>query len=138
MNGILSTGEQRVEDFLNDLDDWKKDDEKTEEDYFHQKCVLLRSLIKLIPRRALRDEGIARFVDFLNSFDLRRGSRIEWFWQANFLLKDNTYFDVSSESGPRLVVRRADMQPMVERTKSPVLYLYAEADKLSFSSTVSK
>jgi hypothetical protein len=127
-----------LDEFLKDLDDWKKEDEKTEEDYFHQKCVLLRGAIKLIPRKSLRDEVISRFVDFLNSFDLGRGSRIEWFWQANSLLKDNPYFDASSESGPSLVVRRADMLPIVERTKSPVLYLYAEAEKLSFGSPASK
>jgi len=128
----------RLDEFLKDLDDWKKEDEQTEEDYFHQKCVLLRSVIKLIPRKELRDEGIKRFVDFLNSFDLRRGSRIEWFWQANFLLKDNSYFDVSSESGRSLPVKRADMLPIVESTKSPVLYLYAEAEKSFFGSPASK
>lgn len=127
-----------LDEFLKDLDDWKKEDEKTEEDYFHQKCVLLRGAIKLIPRKSLRDEVISKFVDFLNSFDLGRGSRIEWFWQANFLLKDNPYFDASSESGPSLVVRRADMLPIVERTKSPVLYLYAEAEKSFFASSPSK
>ncbi len=128
----------KLDDFLKDLADWKKEDEETEEDYFHQKCILFRALIQLIPRETLREDVIRSYVQFLNSFDLNRGSRIEWFWQAKFLLKDSPFFDSLKDSGPRYVVKSSDMLPIVETTKNPVLYLYAQAEKLLSGPSPSK
>jgi hypothetical protein len=119
-----------MEDFLKDFDNWKKEDERSEEDYFHQKCVLFRSLIELIPKEAAREDLIRAFVEFLNNFDLNRGSRIEWFWQARFLLKDTPNLDGSSVSAPDHVVRRSDKLPLVENTRNRILYLYAQAERL--------
>jgi hypothetical protein len=118
------------EGFLKDLADWKKEDEKTEEDYFHQKSVLFRGLIELIPKETVREDLIRKFIEFLNSFDLSRGSRIEWFWQARFLLKDTPHVAGTSNPVPTYVIRRSDLAPLVENTKNPVLYLYAQAEKL--------
>ncbi|HXG67339.1 MAG TPA: hypothetical protein VNO70_19705 [Blastocatellia bacterium] len=122
--------QDEVSDFLKDLADWEKEDEQSEEDYFHQKCMLFRTLIQMIPQKATREDVIKDFVGFLNEFDLDRGSRIEWFWQARFLLKDSPYFDGPSGSAPSYVVKRSDMMPIVETTKNPILYLYTQAEKL--------
>jgi hypothetical protein len=116
--------------FLKDLADWRKDDEESEEDYFHQKCVLLRTLIELIPKQAAREHVVRAYVEFLNSFDLNRGSRVEWLWQAKFLFKDSVRFDGPNNPTPSYVIKRTDMLPVVEMTKSPILYLYLQAEKI--------
>jgi hypothetical protein len=119
-----------MEEFLKDLADWRKEDEKSEEDYFHQKCVLLRSLVQLIPKETERERAVRAYIEFLNTFDLTRGSRIEWFWEANLLLKDTPSFDGPSGSPPSYVIRRSELMRLVRDTKNPILYLYAEAERL--------
>lgn len=122
--------EAKMSSFLKDLADWKKEDEKSEEDYFHQKCVLFRSLIQLIQKKTAREDVLRSFVEFLNGFDLDRGSRIEWIWQAGFLFKDNFDYSGTSGSAPAYVISRSDMLPIVETTKNPILYLYTQIEKL--------
>jgi hypothetical protein len=119
-----------MESFLNDLAAWKKEDEDTPEDYFHQKCVLLKALIEMTIRKETRENLIISFIDTLNDFDLNRGSRIEWFWHAKFLFVDTKRFDGPSGSAPNYVVNKSDVLPLLDSTKSPVLYLYAQAEKL--------
>jgi hypothetical protein len=125
--------ETRLSSFMKDLGDWKKEDEKSEEDYFHQKCVLLKSIIQLIPKKTSREDVIRGFVEFLNNFDLNRGSRIEWFWQAKFLFTDTRYFSAPGDSTPSYMIRRSDILPIVESTKNKILYLYLEAEKFLLS-----
>jgi hypothetical protein len=115
---------------LKDLAQWKKEDEKSEEDYFHQKCIAFRALIELTPQKASREEVIRSFVGFLNDFDISSGSRIEWFWQADFLLKDKFYLGSPNSSAPDYVIKRSEMTSIAEITKNLVLYLYLQVDKV--------
>lgn len=120
----------KLDDFMKDLADWKKEDEKTEEDYFHQKCTLYRSLIETIPQKPTRDEVIRNFMEFLNGCDLQRGSRIEWFWQARFLLKDIVNVDGRAGSPSATVMAHTELAPILGASKNPILYLYTQAEKM--------
>jgi hypothetical protein len=120
----------KLDDFMKDLADWRKEDEKTEEDYFHQKCVLLRGLIEMIPQKTTREEVIRSLMEFLNSYDLQRASRIEWFWQARFLLKDIVNVEGPGGSSAANVMAHTEVLPILEASKNPILYLYTQAEKL--------
>lgn len=122
--------QSEVDSFLKDMAEWKKEDEESEEDYFHQKCSLFRALIELVPRKTDREDIIRDFVGFLNSFDLSRGSRIEWFQQARFLLEDKPHLENYDGSAPVYIIRHSEMMSVANITKSPVLYLYLQLDKL--------
>lgn len=119
-----------MDEFLKDMADWTKEDEQSAEDYFHQKCLLLKALIELAPKKGTRENLISKFVEALNDFDLSRGSRIEWFWQARFLFVDAWQVDGTSSSAPRLVMNKSDTLPIVDYTRNPVLYLYSQVEKL--------
>lgn len=107
----------RLNDFLNDLNAWRKEDEPSEEDYFHQKCFLYVSLLQFIPPSITHDEILKNYVAFLNEFDVQRGSRIEWFWQADYIIK--VLLSIQGEARAKLIT-------MLGVPKSPILYLYAE------------
>jgi hypothetical protein len=117
-----------LDDFLKDLANWSKEDEKSEEDYFHQKCHLYSTLVELTPESSTRDEVVSSYVAFLNEFDLQRGSRIEWFWQADYLIK--RMLSLPEE-------KRLKLFEKIGITKNPILYLYMELGKLTLKPQVS-
>ncbi len=123
-----------VDDFLKGLAAWHKEDEKSEEDYFHQKCSLYVSLLGLIPPGQSRDYALRSYVTFLDEFDLQRGSRIEWFWHASPLLgmdpKIKAAASSSQSAGAQEYMGTKPIE-ILETTKSPVLYLYVELLKLA-------
>lgn len=118
------TAEWKTEmnDFLKDIAVWRRDDEKSEEDYFHQKCHLYVSLLELVPPGPTRDYVLRSYVSFLNEFDLQRDSRIEWFWQANYIVRIVT--SVQGENRSKLI-------ETLGVPRNPVLYLYTEMGRLA-------
>lgn len=107
----------KLNDFVNDLAAWRKEDEQSEEDYFHQKSHLYVSLLDLIPPGPTRDGVLRKYVAFLNEFDLQRGSRIEWFWQADYIIR--IFTSIRGEA-------RNKLMEVLGVPKNPVLYLYTE------------
>lgn len=116
--------------FLKKIAQWRKEDEKSEEDYFHQKAIILNDVIELAPSGATREEVIRTMVSFLNEFDLVHGSRIDWLWEASYLLNlapSVKSIAVSNEG-------RAKLLDSLGTTGNPTLYLYAEWLKMRFRS----
>lgn len=73
---------------MNDLEAWSAREEKSEADYFHQKCVLLTRLLELLPADDSMREGIlGSFVAFLSDSPIYRESRIEWFQHVHDLIR---------------------------------------------------
>jgi hypothetical protein len=78
---------QQLADYLNELANWGPADEKSEADYFHQKCMVFVNLIELIPPGSDRDQALAAFIDFLNGSSLQRQSPVEWYVEASGMLE---------------------------------------------------
>lgn len=47
----------QVHDLLKDMAQWRESDEKSKEDYLHQKCNAYMALLKLMPENSSRDAG---------------------------------------------------------------------------------
>jgi hypothetical protein len=73
-------------DFLNDLEAWDAGHGEQEIDYFHQKSVLYRALLELVPEGPARDQILRKFAGFLGNSYLSVDSRIEWLLHAKFLI----------------------------------------------------
>jgi len=83
-----STPEWRgqLADYLNELANWGPAQEKSEADYFHQKCQVFVNLIDLIPDGSDRDVALAAFVEFINTSTLEWQSPVEWYLEASSML----------------------------------------------------
>src|SRR6202162_1542926 len=79
--------QQQLTDFLSELADWTPTQEKSEADFYHQKCVVFAALIELIPPGAQRDKTLQAYVDFISSSNLQQQSPVEWFMQAHSMLE---------------------------------------------------
>ena len=108
-------------EFLTRLSAWEKDEKDSEEDYFHEKCSLFEAALTSLPPWPGREDVRMRYIAFVSYFDLKRGSRIEWFWHATSLLRD---------LGRLSPATRAEAIGELESSKNPVLYVYAQIRKL--------
>ena len=78
--------QQQVTDYLTQLDRWTADQENSEADYYHEKCLVLTALIELVPPGSLNDKLLADYVDFIGNSNLYRQSPAEWFLEPLTLL----------------------------------------------------
>ena len=119
----------RVNDFVKDMINWHKEDEKSEEDYFHQKSIIYAGLLDLLMPGPTYDYVLKNYVSLLNDFDLQRDSRIEWFWQANHIIQVIT-------TAPGGI--RSRLVGELDISRNPVLYLYTELGRLNTQPIASK
>jgi len=110
----------RLQDFLQVFRRWCEDSEKSREDFFHQKCIVYRSLLDLIPPGADRDFVLIDFIGFINEFDLQWGSRIVWFYDAKPLIKEMTITPAHN----------SEFSHFTSLIKNSVLYLYIELERV--------
>jgi hypothetical protein len=78
--------QQQVADYLNRLAGWTSDQENSETDYYHEKCIALTALIELVPPGPLTDKLLADYVDFIGNSNLYQQSPAEWFQEPRALL----------------------------------------------------
>jgi hypothetical protein len=116
--------EARLLEFRNELADWDERTEATEEDYFHQKCVLYWSLLELVPPGATQDQVLADYVAFLRKPTVQQDSPLEWFVHVKDLL------DLTRRSAPETAPQRAKVLDALRDSGDPVLRLYASLERL--------
>jgi hypothetical protein len=104
----------KLTDFRNALDEWKPEAEKTPENYFYAKCLLLSALLGKVPRSDadLRANIVQSFTVFLVTSPMRVSSRIEWWRQALGVL----------ENVPEAPAAFA-------RSQDPIMWLYVNLNK---------
>ncbi|MGA9769536.1 MAG: hypothetical protein WBV94_10880 [Blastocatellia bacterium] len=119
----------KVNDFVKDMANWHKEDEKSEEDYFHQKCILYVGLLDVLMLGSTRDYVMKNYVSLLNEFDLQRDSRIEWFWQARHIIQIVT-------TAPGEI--RSKLMGELDVSRNTILYLYTELGRLNTQPIASK
>ncbi len=112
----------RFNDFVSQLDSWTGTSEKSEIDYFHQKCIVLQNAHVAAPAGPLRDGLLRTWVMFLASSSVRQTSPIEWLVQANPILQ--ILQSAPSEERDRVLA-------IVRNVQEPVLALYADFGALT-------
>ena len=108
--------QDKLTDFLSQLADWTSSQEKSEADYYHEKCVVYEALVELIPPGAQRDKTLQAYLDFISNSNLQRESPLDWFMHANWMLERVSN---SSNGEP------AKLLSAFERSGNAVLVLYA-------------
>jgi hypothetical protein len=111
----------RLAQFLTDMAAWNADDEKSEEDYFHQKSVLYYGIIEITPTSRYRDNVVHDLIIFLSNSKLQKSNPVEWFLHVNDLMRISR----SSSSEDRGKILEA-----LKHSGSTALYVYAEMERL--------
>jgi hypothetical protein len=112
--------QQQITDYLNELAAWVPSQEKSEADYFHQKCVVYQALLQMIPPGPRRDQILETFMSFVGNSNLQQESPVEWFKHVQSML--NRVRDTNSvEAGKVLEALGA--------SGNPVLALYAALER---------
>jgi hypothetical protein len=110
---------------LKDLGAWTAEDEKSEEDYFHQKSVVYYALLKTVPAseqyEGVIDEALRDFASLLSSSPLQKEKPAEWFLHAKTLL------DRVNKAQPR---EREKLTNLINNLRSTVLHLYVQKQQL--------
>jgi hypothetical protein len=121
----------RLDVLLKEFEQWKPEDEKSEIDYFLQKCDIYAALIELIPEGIERDQALRRAVDHLAASGLERDDPVLWFQQANEFVQEVRRSPVTeaaltkrTEGDGEWVVRQ------LEQSGSMILTLYARLERL--------
>jgi hypothetical protein len=116
---------QQLSEFLTDLTIWSQVDEKSEADYFHQKCVLYYGLLEVVPAGQTRDDVLSSFVAFLGDSNFEQNSPIEWYLHAKYII------DLGRRAHG---VERSKIIDVLDHSRSATLYLYGQMEKLLPSS----
>ncbi len=111
--------------FLVEVTDWNPANEDSV-DVFHQKCLLFKGLLALMPPNEMRNDAMYQYIDFLLNSDVWRNSRVEWFWQANSLIKE-TY-----STNTKI---RSNTTDMLSKSNNQILLTYVETAKLTSAAT---
>jgi acetyl esterase/lipase len=74
-------------EFLMEISQWKPEHEKSETDYFNQKCAVYFVLVELTPHGADRNRMLGEFISYLKTNRLQTESFIEWFRNVYFLVR---------------------------------------------------
>lgn len=118
--------QSQLSELLKELASWSAEDEKSEEDYFHQKSVIYYALFKSIPADAqydgMRDEALRDFAAMLSSSPLQKEKPAEWFLHAKVLI------DRVNKAQPG---ERAKLLNLINSSRSNVLQLYIEQQQIS-------
>lgn len=101
---------------INLLDDWSATDEKTEEDYLHQKAVILGDLVRLAPSDTVREEVLLLYLFFLRNMSSDRVNQVEWFMHMAEVI------ETIRDNNGKARVKAFDL---LTTSKVPIMELYA-------------
>lgn len=111
-----SVWQERMLNYLRQLEDWDGRGESSEMDYFHQKCVLYFALAKLVTGGPMVERVMTSYINFLYQPTILKESRIEWQLHARELLGL-----VQAREG----AERAKLLDLLVYSKNPILQMQA-------------
>ena len=111
----------QLADYEKELAAWEPASEKSEADFYHQKCIVYEALVELIPPGPERDKALAAFIGFIVGLNLQTQNPVEWFYPAHAMLSRVR----NSNNGEPAKVLAA-----FEASGNPVLILYAALERL--------
>lgn len=79
--------QQKLMKFLEQMNEWKPEDEETEADYLHQRCVLYRGLIDLTPPGPMLSSILQNYALYLRDSKMQKESPLQWLNYVKFLMK---------------------------------------------------
>ena len=115
-----SEWQQQVEDFGKELAAWEPAAEKSEADYYQQKCIVYQALVELIPPGTRRDRAVQSFVQFVAGSNLQTQNRVEWFVPITAMLE--RIRNTNNGEPEKFLAALAD-------SSHPVLALYAAEER---------
>ena len=117
--------QSQLSELVREMAAWAPADEKSEEDYFHQKSVIYYALLPIIPDAAqyhgVRDEALRDFATMLSASPLQKEKPSEWFLHARVLIDR-----VNNAQPPE----RDKLLNLVYSSRSTVLHLYVQKQQL--------
>lgn len=92
--------QSKVRTFLENLDSWTAQDSETESGVFNQKCVLYRSVVKMVPEGGIRKSVVRSYLRFLSRAPMQEENFIEWFLHVSHLAAEEPelFNELSGES----------------------------------------
>jgi hypothetical protein len=118
--------QQQLADYLRQLGEWGPGQEKSEADYYHQKCVVYEALVELIPPGPERDTVLLSYLDFIGNSSLQQQSPAEWFMHAQSMLQR---VRLTNSGEPNKLLEG------FQKSGNPILSLYAMLERTFGSST---
>src|SRR5882762_796767 len=115
--------EARAVAFLDELENWKKDQDVTEANYFHQVCSLHTSLIRAIPRGPMYDRVLRSHILFLRGAQIQKDSPPEWYLELDDLI--HLYGASPAE--------RAQVRDEIKRSGDDLMALYMDLNRFEKS-----
>ena len=113
--------EQNLLGVLSALESWDGATEKTDLDYFHERCNLLVALFNLAPADESRARVLVSFASYLRNTPIQDRSRIEWWLHAKYLLERMSKLDLP---------HRSKMLEISKNSGNGTLQLYARLNDL--------
>jgi hypothetical protein len=110
--------QKQLTEFLQDFRAWRSDHERSESDYFHQKCMALMSLRELVPDETTREAVLREYISVLSESPLQREYPMEWLLHVEPLLRYSRPED------------NAKIHAMIQSSGSASLVLYAKLEKM--------
>ncbi|HEX4946869.1 MAG TPA: hypothetical protein VFZ34_09405, partial [Blastocatellia bacterium] len=110
--------QKQLTEFLQDFRAWRSDHERSESDYFHQKCMALLSLRELVPDETTREAVLREYIGVLSESPMQRDHPMEWLLHVQPLLRYSRPED------------NAKIHAIIQSAGSPALTLYAKLEKL--------
>jgi hypothetical protein len=112
--------QQRLADYEKQIADWNVAAEKSEADYYQQKCIVYEALVELIPPGPDRDRALEEFISFMSNSNLQGQDPVSWFMPAHAMLERVR----NTNNGEPAKVLAA-----FEASGNPVLALYAVLER---------
>lgn len=72
----------RVEHMLNDMDNWREQDEPESADYYHQRCMLLYQGLEEVPPGPLYDRILLTWIATFEESSLQWDRPAEWYYEV--------------------------------------------------------
>lgn len=111
--------QQRVREFLSELEGWEGRHESSALAAFHEKCVLYRGLLTRVGDGSLPETIAASYVQYLSKSAVKEESRIDWFLHVSDLLDQ-----LSADQRNNMLLG------LLTRSSDPTIRLNAESKRL--------
>lgn len=116
---------QQLMTFLAEMDDWKPEDEETEADYLHQRCVLYSGLVEITPPGAIRADILRSYAQYLRDSKMQKESPAQWLFYVKRVLQMSEKLTGND---------RRDFNNTIGNSGHPVFSLYLDLDRLKSAS----
>jgi len=120
--------EAQARRFLEDLNDWSKNHQEPEVDFFHMMCFQHTALLDIIPDGPLHNTVLRNYISFLKSSPVERESPPEWCLHVRRL------FTITDAAPDHLARVRAEVHTSGDLTMG----LYAELARLEAENSPKK